>query len=514
MNAPTLAAPKLGVAARSQRTAFTILSLGLLGLGLLFNAEVTAAVHIWMASTAYNHCFLVVPIAAYLIWDRRAVLRGLTPAPLPAAALAGLPVGLVWLLSERLGIMEGRQLALMTFVELLFLVVLGWRFFRAFAGPLLYLYFLVPFGEFLVPKLQDVTTLFTVWGLALLHIPFYSDGYNIDIPEGSFVIAEACAGLRFLIASVAFGCLYALLMYRSPLRRILFIAVSLVVPIVANGFRAVGIIALGHYLGSAEAAATDHVLYGWIFFSLVILLLTALGLPFRQDNEQHRSAESRNRSPGPVSVGAALAGAAAVAAVAAIGPATAAQLNRMAASAPQAELPAPPAGSSCIVQPSPVLDGGMPLVEHLSCGGVPVTLEVALFSRRTTSAPVLAEYRRLASPAGAGDVAASWLPIPNPGSRIWRLVTTAEPAHAAAVSLWVDGKPGAGGVAIRVRQAWNSILNGAPAPLVVSVTPDVDWSQITAAQSQQLGQLLGDLLQRETWLATLPAALAVPGAGH
>ena len=290
MNAPTLAAPKLGVAARSQRTAFTILSLGLLGLGLLFNAEVTAAVHIWMASTAYNHCFLVVPIAAYLIWDRRAVLRGLTPAPLPAAALAGLPVGLVWLLSERLGIMEGRQLALMTFVELLFLVVLGWRFFRAFAGPLLYLYFLVPFGEFLVPKLQDVTTLFTVWGLALLHIPFYSDGYNIDIPEGSFVIAEACAGLRFLIASVAFGCLYALLMYRSPLRRILFIAVSLVVPIVANGFRAVGIIALGHYLGSAEAAATDHVLYGWIFFSLVILLLTALGLPFRQDNEQHRSA--------------------------------------------------------------------------------------------------------------------------------------------------------------------------------------------------------------------------------
>jgi hypothetical protein len=127
---------------------------------------------------------------------------------------------------------------------------------------------------------------------------------------------------------------------------------------------------------------------------------------------------------------------------------------------------------------------------------------------------VLAEYRRLASPAGAGDVAASWLPIPNPGSRIWRLVTTAEPAHAAAVSLWVDGKPGAGGVAIRVRQAWNSILNGAPAPLVVSVTPDVDWSQITAAQSQQLGQLLGDLLQRETWLATLPAALAVPGAGH
>jgi len=512
MNAPTLAAPKLGSAARSQRTAFAVLGLGLLGLGLLFNAEIIAAVHVWMVSTAYNHCFLVIPIAAYLAWDRRAVLRGLTPAPLPAAALAGLPVGLFWLLSERLGIMEGRQLAAMTFVELLVIVVLGWRFFRALAGPLLYLYFLVPFGEFLVPKLQDVTTLFTVWGLSLFHIPFYSDGYTIDIPEGSFVIAEACAGLRFLVASVAFGCLYALLMYRSPLRRLLFIAVSVVVPIIANGFRAVGIIALGHYLGSAEAAATDHVLYGWIFFSLVILLLTALGLPFRQDNERHDSPGSRPRSPGPVSVSAALAGAIAMTAVAAIGPATAAQLNRMAAIVPQAELPAPPTGSTCIVQPAPVADAGMPLVEHLSCGGMPVTLQVASFSPHVTSAPVLAEYRRLASLAGAENVDTAWLPIPDAGSRLWQLVTTAEPAHVTAVSLWVNGKPGAGGFALRVRQAWNSILGGAPAPLLVSVTPEVDWSLITAPQSRQLGQLLGGLLQRESWLARLPAALAAPGA--
>ena len=42
---------------------------------------------------------------------------------------------------------------------------------------------------------------------------------------------------------------------------------------------------LGHLLGSAQAAATDHVLYGWIFFSIVILLLIVIGLPFRQDDQ-------------------------------------------------------------------------------------------------------------------------------------------------------------------------------------------------------------------------------------
>ena len=40
---------------------------------------------------------------------------------------------------------------------------------------------------------------------------------------------------------------------------------------------------LGAILGSANAAAADHVIYGWVFFSLVMLLLVAGGMPFRED---------------------------------------------------------------------------------------------------------------------------------------------------------------------------------------------------------------------------------------
>src|ERR1700744_386958 len=84
------------------------IGIGALLLGLLFSQEVAAAIQTWIDSTAYNHCFLVLPIAAYLVWDRRDTLRGFTAQPVLWPALAGIPIALVWLLAERLGIMEGR----------------------------------------------------------------------------------------------------------------------------------------------------------------------------------------------------------------------------------------------------------------------------------------------------------------------------------------------------------------------------------------------------------------------
>jgi exosortase A len=277
-----------GQSASEWRRIAVPLGLGVTLLGALFNKELSAAVQTWNTSTAYNHCLLIIPIAIYLLWDRRLDLIGLHAYPMPWALLLGAPLAAAWLVAERLGIMEGRQLVAVSFLELLLLGILGRRLWWAVAGPLLYLYFLVPFGEFLTPQLQDITTSFIRHGLDDLGIPAYIDGYVIDIPQGTFFVAEACAGLRFLISSIAFGSLYSLIMYRSLLRRGLFMLISIVVPIIANGVRALGIVLLGYVLGSAQAAAADHIIYGWVFFSLVILLLIALGLPFRQDRQPHK----------------------------------------------------------------------------------------------------------------------------------------------------------------------------------------------------------------------------------
>jgi exosortase A len=265
------------------RPALPALVLALLAIGLFFHAEIVAAVHVWNSSTAYGHCWLVVPIAAYIGYDRRhqAAAAGLHPRP--GLWLLGLPLMLLWLAANLLGIMEARQLVLIAFVQLVLLAVCGPRLWRALAGAFLYLFFLVPFGAFLTPALQHFTTSFIARGLGLFGIPHTASANRIQIPEGLFYVAEACAGLRFLIASVAFGVLYALVMFRSAGRRAMFIAASCVVPVIANGLRALGIVVLGHLMGSAEAAAADHLVYGWIFFSLVVVALAGAGWPFRQD---------------------------------------------------------------------------------------------------------------------------------------------------------------------------------------------------------------------------------------
>jgi exosortase A len=282
----TISVPATGAGITQQRlwsVAIVALAIGALAFGLAFHAEVLRAVAVWDESTAYNHCYLILPISAYLIWERRQALAARTPHPDARILLAMIPVGLVWLFAQNAQIMEGRQLAAMTLFQLFLLAVLGFRVWRVSAFALLYLYFLVPSGAFLTAPMQDFAARFAVFWVELFGIPVYSNGLDIEVPGARFVVAEACAGLRFLIASVALGTLYGYTMYRSWRRRAAFIAVSIVVPIIANGFRVMGIVILGYWLGDAKAATADHLIYGWVFFSLVSVILILLGLPFRQE---------------------------------------------------------------------------------------------------------------------------------------------------------------------------------------------------------------------------------------
>ena len=80
---------------------------GLACFAVLFHAEAAAALGVWRDSTAYSHCFLVLPITLWLAWERRAAARGLLPAPTFWPALAVVPLGLCWFAAERLGLMEG-----------------------------------------------------------------------------------------------------------------------------------------------------------------------------------------------------------------------------------------------------------------------------------------------------------------------------------------------------------------------------------------------------------------------
>jgi exosortase A len=492
MNAPAVTAAPASV---SDWPGIAVpLGVGLLVLGAVFNTEIAAAIRTWIDSTAYNHCFLVIPIAAFLLWDRRFDLRGIAARPWKPAFLLGVPVALVWLLAERLGIMEGRQLAAMSFVELLFAAILGRRLWWAMAGPLLYLYFLVPFGEFLTPQLQDVTTWFIRHGLEILGVPAFIDGYVIEIPQGTFFVAEACAGLRFLIASIAFGCLYALMMYRGPVRRTLFIAVSVVVPIIANGFRAIGIVYLGYLLDSAQAAAADHIIYGWLFFSFVILVLIVLGLPFRQDHMTTRSAfsEPPRASGSAPEWRSATVAAAALVAVAWICPGLTSGL----ALASESGGVAPDTidfGPGCIVTALPA-DTPRERSQRVDCGGTVMAVRWQALSPRSTAAAVMAARRRMCRSVESEGLSEAWLQAADGSASAWRIMRSSDPVAMLGVAVWVDGKPVRPGMQMRARMAVDSLLGSAHAPLMMTVTPVVDWGPLGATQRRDVEAGLQEFL--------------------
>jgi exosortase A len=319
--------------------AIAVIVAAMFGICLIFQEDVAGAVKVWIGSATYNHCFLILPIALYMIWQRRADVALLAPKPeLRGLALIVL-FSFAWLAASVFDVLEARQFMILSMIQGVLFCVLGSNIYRRLLAPFLYLYFLVPSGEFLVPSLQDFTARFSVLGLQLLGIPVFSDGVFIEVPAGQFEVAEACAGLRFLIAAIAFGVFYATEIYQSRSRRVAFIALSIVVPIIANGFRALGLIAAAEAFGSAAAIEADHVTYGWIFFSLVLVALIFIGRTFsdRDPNELSSATLKLGQGPPAPSRALALAGGLAVL-LAAFGPAAGAVLDgsMMAASLPLA----------------------------------------------------------------------------------------------------------------------------------------------------------------------------------
>jgi len=262
------------------RSALALLALAGIGNLLLLLPDWAAMADQWWNISTYNHILLVPCIIAWLVHERAPQLAGLTPrAWWPGLVLAG-GASIVWLLGAFAGLSIAREIGVVALLGSSVLALLGPRVGAALAFPLGYLIFLVPFGDEIVPPLQMITAAITI---ALVHLSGVSamiDGVFIHTPAGLFEVAEACSGVKFLIAMAAFGVLAAGVCFVSWRRRAVFLAACLVVPILANGVRAWATVFAAQYVGADKASGFDHIVYGWIFFALVIALVLALSWRF------------------------------------------------------------------------------------------------------------------------------------------------------------------------------------------------------------------------------------------
>lgn len=260
-------------------TAVIRLAIAWLALFALTFGDWQEMAHQWWDIDTYSHVLLILPVVAWLVWIRRDELAKVLPS-------AWWP-GLLWILAGLSIWLGGRMTGVNTFAQggtiIAFqgavLALLGLRAGLLLAFPLGYSFFLVPFGDEIIPPLQVITARMAAALTEASGIETVANGINIDTPAGLFIVAEACSGVKFLIAMIALGVLVAYSCFSSWQRRIWFMLACLVVPIIANGIRAWATIYIAQYVGAEAAGSFDHIVYGWVFFAIVITLV--LGFAWR-----------------------------------------------------------------------------------------------------------------------------------------------------------------------------------------------------------------------------------------
>ncbi len=267
--------------------------LAALGVATLALVAVTAQAwgamaHQWWNIDTYNHLMLVPFIIAWLVGLKEESLARIAPQPfLPG--LLGVAAGLMlWRTGVASGIDLVAQAGAVGALQAAVVTVIGLRASLVLALPIAFAAFLVPFGDEIIPPLQHITARIAIALTHLSGVPARIEGVHIHTPAGLFIVAEACAGVKFLIAMVTLGVLVCATRLRRWPRRAAFMAACVVVPVLANGVRAWATIHVAQYVGAERATGFDHIVYGWVFFAIIVAVLLGAAWRFvEREPESH-----------------------------------------------------------------------------------------------------------------------------------------------------------------------------------------------------------------------------------
>ncbi len=260
---------------------------------VLVSGPLLAAIEIWIGNEIYNHCLIVIPAAIFLIYEKRKQIAWSNANMSWLALIVFFGQLLFYILGTAADIQLFQHIALFSMLSTIVWIFIGNKLAWELKFPLCFVLFAVPVGEELIPFLQEITADMSVFMLELTGIPLFRSGLFIEIPQGKFLVAEACSGVSFLIASIVLGNLYAYMNLVSWKRRVFFVLLSIIFPIIANSVRVYGIIYIGYASDMEHAVGADHLIYGWFFFAFVLVCLFLIGEIIRRSEvKKHRIMQS------------------------------------------------------------------------------------------------------------------------------------------------------------------------------------------------------------------------------
>jgi len=257
--------------------ALLVISAGFLLLVPAFWGGISELANRWENQEEYSHGYMIPMVTAYLIWQRRDLLKTIEFKP------AWFPVGLVFLglLISTIG--EISALYVLIHFSLILIVLamawslMGWNAFKYVLIPLILLGFAIPLPYFLeatlTAELQLISSRLGVAFIRLFGIPVFLEGNVIDLGGFSLQVVEACSGLRYLypLMGVAFIAAY---MYQVEYwKRVIVFLSAIPITILMNSLR-IGIIGvLVEHWGTGMAEGFIHFFEGWIIFIACLAIL-------------------------------------------------------------------------------------------------------------------------------------------------------------------------------------------------------------------------------------------------
>ncbi len=264
-------------------------SVGIIRLLVVFGAFVSLyygvaynmALH-WSADPNYSHGFLIPLISAYLLWERRDLLRTVEVRPSNWGVVV-LLFGLLMLVMGSVGAeLFTMRVSMLVVMAGLVIFLGGFNVLRAVALPLGYLIFMIPLPYIVYDAIAFPLKLFAAHNavafLKLVGIPVYREGNVIHLAQTTLEVADACSGIRSLISLIALGVALAYFAQKGWARRVIVVFMAVPIAILVNVTRVVVTGVLAHYYGAEVATGFFHEFSGFLMFGVAMAMLVALNL--------------------------------------------------------------------------------------------------------------------------------------------------------------------------------------------------------------------------------------------
>ncbi|MBI5588789.1 MAG: exosortase W [Deltaproteobacteria bacterium] len=272
-----------------------------------FYGAASSLVATWNGRDDYSHGFLVPLISLYFVWADRRRLGSLTPAPNLAGGLFLTLAGALMNAAGGIGgVMLVQQISILVIIPGLVLLLLGTRFLKALALPLLYLVLMVPLLDPVIKRIQWPFQLLSAAAasdvLTLLGVPVFNRAQYLELPTVTLEVADVCSGVRYLVSIIALTIPLAYFTQRGWKKKGLLFVLAVLIGIFTNILRVI-LIGLWSYFGGTVVHGPMHLFQG-LFVSvvgMVFLFIIAMALSRAPSADAHIEDQAlKNEEAGPV----------------------------------------------------------------------------------------------------------------------------------------------------------------------------------------------------------------------